>query len=67
MRHRHPHVLVRHDNDLRQAPAELLSLGVRLDDGREVGAAVREQVLDAARGEQAEQASAAVSGLKVTG
>ena len=54
MRHGDPHVLVRHDHDLRQAPAELLSLGVGLHDRREVGAAVREEIFDAARGEQTE-------------
>jgi hypothetical protein len=54
MRHRHAHVLVRHDHHLGQPPAELLALGVGLDDRREVGAAVGEQVLDAARGEQAQ-------------
>ena len=52
----------------RQAPAELLALGVGLDHRREVGAAVGEQVLDAARGEQAEPGVGGGFGaLKVTG
>jgi hypothetical protein len=54
VRHRYAHVLVRHDHDLGQAPAELLALGVGLDHRREIGAAVGEEVLDAARGEQPE-------------
>jgi hypothetical protein len=33
VRHRDAHVLVRHDHDFRQAPAELLALGERLDHG----------------------------------
>ena len=54
VRHGHAHVLVRHDHDLRQPPAELLAFGVSLDDRREIGAAVGEQVFDAAGGEQPE-------------
>src|SRR5207237_39862 len=54
VRHRHAHVLVRHDDHVRQLPAELLSLGVGLDDRREVGAAVGEEILDTARREQPE-------------
>ena len=67
VRHRDAHVLVRHDDDLRQLPAELLALGVRLDDRREVGAAVREQIVDAARGEQAEPGVGGRFGLEGTG
>ena len=52
VRHGDAHVLVRHDHDLGQAPAELLALGVGLDDRGEVGAAVGEEVVHAAHGEE---------------
>ena len=67
VRHGDAHVLVRHDHDLRQAPAELLPLGVGLDQRREVGAAVGEEVLDAARREQAEPGVRGGFGLKGDG
>ena len=54
VRHGDAHVLVRHDHDFGQAPAELLPLGIGLDDWGEVGAAVGKEIVDAARGEQAD-------------
>ena len=54
VRHRDAEVLVRHDDDLRQRRAELLRLGIGFGDRREVGAAVREQVLHPAGGEKRE-------------
>jgi hypothetical protein len=44
--------LVRHRDGSRQHLALGRALGVGLDDGREVGARVSEEVLDAPRGEQ---------------
>ncbi len=54
VRHGDAHVFVRHDHDFGQAPAEFLPLGVGLDDRREVGAAIGEEVVDTAGGEQAD-------------
>jgi hypothetical protein len=51
--HGHAHVLVRHDHRLRHLPAERLPLGIGFDDRREIGAAVGEQIVHAARGERA--------------
>src|SRR5204862_836821 len=47
-------VLVRHDHHFGQPPAERLALGAGLDDRGEIGAAVGEEVFDAARREQAQ-------------
>ena len=54
VRHRHREILVRRDQRLRHGHAGMRRLRVGLDDRREIGAGIGEQVLDAAIGEQRE-------------
>jgi hypothetical protein len=55
VRHRDREVLVRNGQELRQRLAALRERHERLDQRREIGAGVREHVLDAARFERAQQ------------
>src|SRR5512135_58278 len=55
VRHGDAEILVRRNDGRRQPPAIGLAARVALGDGREVRPAIDEKVVDAARGEQAEE------------